>query len=93
MVPALQRYTDLAMKSVVATSLAVIALVSVTGVASSAFSGKLIWEVAIPFSAGSLTGMIGGGLISSRLAGPQLQKAFAVVSALVAVGMMGKSIL
>lgn len=40
MVPTLHRYTDLAMQSVVATSLAVIALVSATGVASSAAAGR-----------------------------------------------------
>lgn len=93
MVPALQRYTDLAMQSVLATSLAVIALVSVTGVASSAIAGHMNWAVALPFSAGALAGMLGGRLISSRIAGQLLQKGFAVVSAVVAVGMIAKSIM
>lgn len=93
MVPALQRYTDLAMQSVVATSLAVIALVSLTGVASSALAGHLHWVIAVPFCAGALAGMMGGRLVSSRLAGSQLQKGFAAVSALVAVGMIAKSLL
>ena len=93
LVPALQRYTNLAMQSIVATSLAVIALVSVTGVVSSAVAGNLNWMIAVPFCAGALAGMMGGRLISSRLAGPQLQYGFAAVSALVAVGMIGKSIL
>lgn len=92
MVPALQRYTDLAMQSVVATSLAVIALVSITGVASSAIAGHLNWTVALPFSAGAITGMMGGRLISARLAGPQLQKGFAITSAVVAIGMIVKSL-
>lgn len=92
MVPALQRYTDLAMQSVVATSLAVIALVSVTGVASSAIAGHLNWTVALPFSAGAIAGMLGGRLISARLAGPQLQKGFAITSAIVAIGMIVKSL-
>lgn len=39
LVPALQRCINSSMKSVVATSLAVIALVSVGGVLSSAFAG------------------------------------------------------
>ena len=93
MVPALQRYTDLPTQSIVATSLAVIALVSIAGIASSALAGTLNWVVAIPFAAGTLAGMMGGRLIASRLAGPQLQKGFAAVSALVAVGMIGKSFL
>lgn len=93
MVPALQRYTDLAMRSVVATSLAVIALVSVTGVVTSAATGGMVWSVAIPFSAGALAGMLGGRMVSARLAGPHLQIGFAVVSAAVAIGMIVKSAL
>ncbi len=91
MVPALQRYTDLAMRSVVATSLAVIALVSVSGVVTSAATGGMVWHVAIPFSAGALAGMLGGRLVAARLAGPHLQIGFALVSAAVAVGMIVKS--
>lgn len=90
MVPALQRYTDLAMRSVVATSLAVIALVSVTGVVASAASGGMNWDVALPFSAGALAGMLAGRTVSARLAGPHLQIGFAAVSAAVAVGMIAK---
>jgi uncharacterized membrane protein YfcA len=93
MVPALQRYTDLAMRSVVATSLAVIALVSVTGVVASAATGGVVWSVALPFSVGALAGMLAGRLVSARLAGPHLQIGFAAVSAAVAVGMMLKAAL
>ncbi|MEQ1743054.1 MAG: sulfite exporter TauE/SafE family protein [Candidatus Nitrotoga sp.] len=91
-VPALQRYTDLVTQSVVATSLAVIALVSLTGVLFSATAGALNWVVAVPFCAGAFAGMMVGKLISSRLAGPHLQISFAVLSAVVAAGMMIKSI-
>lgn len=90
MVPALRRYTDLAMQSVVATSLAVIALVSTTGVVSSAVAGTLDWAVALPFCAGALAGMAGGRLVAGRLAGPLLQRSFALLSSLVAVGMIAR---
>jgi uncharacterized membrane protein YfcA len=93
MVPALQRYTNLEMRSVVATSLAVIALVSVSGVLASAASGAMAWPLALPFSAGALFGMLGGRLVSTRLAGPHLQIGFAAVSAAVAIGMIVKSLL
>lgn len=93
MVPALRRYTDLTMQSVVATSLAVIALVSATGVVSSAVAGNMNWQVATPFSAGALAGMVAGRAIAVRLAGPHLQKGFAAVSALVAVGMLAKAVM
>jgi uncharacterized membrane protein YfcA len=92
MVPALHRYTDLAMQSAVATSLAVIALISTAGVATSAASGALAWDIALPFSAGALAGMLGGRRLSARLSGPHLQGAFAIVSAAVAVGMIVKAI-
>lgn len=90
MVPALKRYTDLAMQPIIATSLGVIALVSMSGITSSALAGNLNWRIALPFSGGALIGILLGRLTSSRLAGPQLQKGFALVSGLVAVGMLLK---
>lgn len=90
MVPALKRYTDLAMQSIIATSLGVIALVSISGVTSSALAGNLDWHIALPFSSGALVGMLLGRLTASQLAGPQLQKSFAIVSGLVAAGMLLK---
>jgi len=92
MVPALQRYTDLTTQSVVATSLAVIALVSIGGVAASAASGHMQWAIALPFSAGALAGMIVGRMAASKLPGQHLQKAFAIVSALVAMALFTKAI-
>ena len=93
MVPALQRYTDLPVKSALATSLAVIAIISVTGVGAAAAQGALDWHSAAPFAAGALAGMLGGRSIAARVAGPKLQKGFAIVSALVAFGMIGKALL
>lgn len=93
MVPVLQRYTDLEMDSIVPTSLAVIALVSITGVASSALAGHLNWGVALPFSVGSLAGMIAGRHVAHMLGGTRMQKGFAIVSGAVAVGMIAKAAL
>ena len=92
MVPALQRYTNLTAQSVLATSLAVIALVSISGVAASSATGHLQWAVAIPFSIGALVGMVCGRLIAVRLSGPHLQKGFAVVSLVAAVALLVKAI-
>ena len=93
MVPALRRYTDLPVASALATSLAVIALISAAGVAAAAAQGGIDWQTATPFAAGALGGMLGGRSLAARIAGPQLQKTFAVVSALVAAGMIGKALL
>ena len=92
MVPALQRFTDLPMKAAVATSLAVIAIISAGGVATAAMHGAIDWGRATPFAAGTLAGMLGGRALAARLAGPALQKAFAFVSALVAIGMVVKAL-
>ena len=88
MVPALQRYTDLEAKSVVATSLAVIALISLAGVVASLLADNLDLKVAAPFAAGSVGGMILGGVLSSRLPAKYLKLAFAVICLAVAVGMI-----
>lgn len=87
LVPAFQRYSNLETQTVVATSLAVIALVSLAGVAASAATGHLAWAIALPFCAGALAGMTGGRLVAARLAGRHLQRAFALVSALVALAL------
>jgi uncharacterized membrane protein YfcA len=92
MMPALQRYTDLTTQSALATSLAVIALVSISSVITSAATGHLQWAIALPFSMGALVGMIGGRLAASKLSGPHLQKAFAIVSAVVAVALFVKAV-
>jgi hypothetical protein len=93
LVPALQRFTDLDIRSIIATSLAVIALISLSGVVTSAFAGTLYWGVAVPFTAGALAGMFGGRLIAPRVAGRHLQAGFALVAAAVAVGMLVDSVL
>lgn len=92
MVPALQRFTTLTTQSIVATSLAVIALVSMAGVGASAAGGQLQWTIALPFAVGALAGMLLGRRLATKLSGPHLQKAFAVVSALVAVALLIRAI-
>jgi len=91
MVPALQRYTDLTTRSVVATSLAVIALVSLAGVGSSIATGQLDLAVALPFAAGGAVGMGAGTLLSARLSQRNLKFSFAVICAAVSIGMVVKA--
>lgn len=90
-VPALARNTNLDIGSIVPTSLAVIALVSVSGVASSALAGRISWTLALPFAGAAMAGMLGGRWLAARMAGPGLQIGFAAVSALVACGMLVKA--
>ena len=91
MVPALQRSTDLATQSIVATSLAVIALVSLTGVAASMSAGNFNVSVALPFATGSLVGMGVGSVLISHLSPKYLKLAFALICLVVATGMIANS--
>lgn len=86
-VPALRRSTDLPMNSIVATSLMVMALVSASAVAMSAAEGRLDLAVALPFSGGAVAAMLAGRVLAGRLTGPRLQRGFAVLAGVVAVGL------
>jgi uncharacterized membrane protein YfcA len=87
LVPALLLLSDLAMESVVATSMGVIALVSSGAAAWAALQGQVLWWAALPFGAGALTGLLLGRAGARHLAGPRLQQGFGGVSLLVAAGM------
>jgi uncharacterized membrane protein YfcA len=91
-VPSLSRYTNLATRSIVATSLAVIALVSAGGVAAAAWQGAVDWHLAVPFAAGAIAAMLAGRQLAARLAGKRLQQSFAAISAAVAVLMLARSL-
>lgn len=78
-IPALSRYTNLEMKSIVATSLAVIALVSTGSVVSASLSGVMHWSVGAPFAIGAVLGLVITQQFAHHLAGPRLQQVFAVV--------------
>ena len=91
-VPALTRFTELSARSIVATSLAVIALASVGGVSAAAWKGTIAWEIALPFAVGSVLASLLARVIAKHVAGPRLQQAFAVVSACVAVLLLARGL-
>jgi len=90
-VPALTRFTELPARSVVATSLAVIALASIGAVGAAAWHGVIAWDIALPFALGSLVASLGARAIASRVAGPRLQQGFALVSAGVAALLLARA--
>ncbi|MCS3467893.1 putative membrane protein YfcA [Pseudomonas sp. JUb42] len=92
-IPALTRYTDLEMKSVMATSLAVIALVSTGSVVTASVAGVMHWAVGAPFAVGAVLGLIAGRQLTRHLAGPRLQQLFAVVGVMAAILMAGKALM
>jgi len=90
LVPAMQRFTNLHMQSIIATSLAVITLVALAGIATSAVYSGIPWHHAIPFGGGAVAGMTAGRMFSRKLAAHHLQRAFALVVIGVALGLVVK---
>ncbi len=91
-VPALARHTDLDLRMIQATSLAVIAWVSVSGIAAATLQGSMRWEMAFPFGMGAIIAMLAGQRIVGKLKAERLRQAFAAVSALVALLMLAKAV-
>jgi hypothetical protein len=90
-VPALVRRTDLDIRSVQLTSMAVIALVSVSGVCASALHGSLPGAVAWPFTLGSVVALLLFKPLADRAHPGVLQKAFAAMCLLVALVMLARA--
>ena len=91
-VPALVIFSGMAIHQAVGTSLFVIVLVSISGVASHITAGnELSWETTVLFMAGGFTGMWLGGIVAKRLKGPTLQKVFAIAVVLVAAFVIVKT--
>ena len=89
-VPSLTRFTNLATRSILATSLAVIALVSIGGVTAAAVQGSINWDVALPFGIGAVVALLAGRRIAARVAGSRLQQAFAITSGLVSLLLLAR---
>lgn len=92
-VPALKRSTDLPMQTIVASSLGVVALVSVSGVVSSTLLGHMNWAIAIPFAAGAVGAMLIGRRFAAHLSSSRLQQGFAVIAGVIAFGLVVKVLL
>jgi len=91
-IPALMRHTDLDIRSIQVTSLAVIALVSLSGVSAAAAHGPLAWALALPFASGAVLALLVGQRIARKLDVKRLQQAFAWLSLAVAVLMFARAL-
>lgn len=92
-VPALKRYTDLPMKSIVATSLGVLAIITSGGAIFSAASGALNITLAAPFAIAALAGLLIGLILSKRLSGPHTQLIFSIFTIIIAMSLLIKGML
>jgi uncharacterized membrane protein YfcA len=91
-VPALKRFTNLPVQSIVATSLGVLAIISSGSALVSAATGNLVLNIAIPFSLGALGGLLMGRRLGKKLSGPRVQQIFAILTFGVAISLMFKAL-
>lgn len=92
-VPTLHSISNLETKSIVATSLAVIALVSTVSVLSYAGQNALNWQIAVPFIIGSISGMLIGRLVHHKIAAKTSLIIFSSLALTIAIAMLIKVIL
>jgi uncharacterized membrane protein YfcA len=92
-VPALKKISDLPIHSIVATSLGVLCLISLGGVAGSGIAGTINWFIALPFAGGAVIGMLAGRLIAPHLSSNLTQFVFACLSFGVAVSLCIKALI
>jgi uncharacterized membrane protein YfcA len=92
-VPALVVVTRMSVFQAVATSLAIISAIGSAGAATAVWQGRVDWGVLAPFAAGGAVMMIVTRSFAGRIAGPALQRAFAVSIMLVGAAMLAASLL
>ncbi len=90
-VPTLHSISNLETKVIVATSLAVIALVSTASTLFYSGSGTILWEIAIPFVTASVFGMFLGRFLHNKIPGYISLLSFIFLSALLAILMLLKT--
>ena len=84
-VPALYKVSNLESKMVVATSLAVVAVISGVSMITYAVQSPIEWRVAFPFAGGALMGMLAGHLAAGRVSRKTSQRIFGFLTLLIAM--------
>lgn len=91
-VPILERRSNLDRLSIQATSVAVIALVALSGLASAAWGGHLELQRSLPFGAGAVAGLLVGRRWARRLSVRRLRQVFGLTCAVVAVLVLSRAL-
>lgn len=89
-VPTLTKVTNLEMKSIVATSLAVTALVSSVSLAAYSKQYAINMEIAITFATTTLISMFASKIFSHKISNKIIQRSFATFAYMIAIAMMIK---
>jgi len=89
-VPTLHSISNLETKMIVATSLAVVALVSMASALSYAGNGQILWGIALPFITATLAGMLVGRSLQSKIPSHISVLIFGIVSLTIVASMLVK---
>jgi uncharacterized membrane protein YfcA len=92
LVPALQKYTNLPQRSVVATSLGVLAIVSTGALVMAGLAGHLPGATAVPFTGGAVAGLMAGKWLEPKIPVRRMQLLFGLVAACVGTALIIKSL-
>jgi uncharacterized protein len=79
-VPSLRKVTNFNMQTIIATSLTVVALVSITTVLTHTFHSTIAWKIALPFVIGTILGMVSFRLVSFKITEVISQRSFAILA-------------
>ena len=91
-VPALVTFASMGLSRAVGTSLLVMSLVGLAGVAGHLWQGREIpWELTLLFVAGSVPGLFVGSALTRRLSRPLLSRIFAVMILAVAIFVIART--
>ena len=91
-VPSLRKVSNFDTQTIIATSLAVIALVSAGSVATYLLHGDINWNIAMPFAVSTMLSMFVFRLFSHKVPSKISQRSFAVLAVLAALLMVIKLI-
>lgn len=91
-VPTLHSISNLETKMIVATSLAVIALVSMASAFSYAGNGPILWGIALPFVSATIIGMLLGREVHHKISSHISVLVFGILSLIMAFSMLVKTI-
>jgi uncharacterized membrane protein YfcA len=92
-VPTLHSISNLETKMIVATSLAVVALVSMASAFAYAGHAIILWNIAVPFVTATVVGMLLGRLIHSKISSHISVLIFGILSLTIASLMLLKSVI
>jgi len=92
-VPSMRKISNLEHRMIVATSLAMITLVSLAGIVSYAGHADINWNIALPFVGASLAGSFAGRHFSGKLSPRASHVIFGMMAITIAAGMLLRIIL